>query len=54
MNISDKDIGSLELNLQYSKLEMQEYLWEENRNKEVAKVTYKARGKSLDIKPTTI
>ena len=29
---------------------MQEYLCGENRNKEVAKVIYKARGKSLDIK----
>ena len=29
---------------------MQEYFCAENRNKELAKVVYKARGKSLDIK----
>ena len=45
--LEEKAKQSKILNLQYSKLEMQEYLCEENRNKEVAKVIYKARGKSL-------
>jgi hypothetical protein len=38
------------LYLQYNKLEMQEYICEGSRNKEVTQVIYKARGKSLDIK----
>ena len=38
------------LDLQYTKLEIQEYMCEGSRNKEIAKVIYKARGKSLDIK----
>ena len=50
--LEEKAKQSKILNLQYIKLEMQEYLCEENRNKEVAKVIFKARGKSLDIKPT--
>ena len=48
--LEEKAKQSKILNLHYSKLEMQEYLWEENRNKEVAKLIYKARGKRLDIK----
>ena len=48
--LEEKAKQSKILNLQYSKLEMQEYLCEENRNKEVAKLIYKARGKRLDIK----
>ena len=38
------------LDLQYNKLEIQEYMCEGSRNKEIAKVIYKARGKGLDIK----
>ena len=38
------------LDLQYDKLEIQEYMSEGSRNKEIAQVIYKARGKSLDIK----
>ena len=41
------------LNLQYNKLEMQEYICEWRRNKEVTKVIYKAKGKSLDINMKT-
>jgi hypothetical protein len=36
--------------LQYSKLELQEYLLDGNKNTEISKLIYKARGKNLDIK----
>ena len=36
--------------LQYSKLELQEYLLDVNKNTEISKRIYKARGKNLDIK----
>ena len=35
--------------LQYSKLELQEYLLDGNKNTEISKLIYKARGKNLDI-----
>ena len=37
-------------NINYSKLVMQEYLADGNRNLEVSKVIFKARGMVLDIK----
>ena len=36
--------------LQYSHLEIQEYLLEGNENTEISKLIYKCRGKTLDIK----
>ena len=36
--------------VQYSKLEIQEYLLEGNSNTEISKLIYKCRGKTLDIK----
>jgi hypothetical protein len=36
--------------IQYSKLEIQEYLLEGNQNTEISKLIYKCRGKTLDIK----
>ena len=41
------------LDFQYNKLEIQEYMCEGSRNKEIAKVIYKGRGKILDIKSHT-
>ena len=48
--LEEKAKQSKILNLQYNKLEMQEYICEGSRNKEITQVIYKARGKSLDIK----
>ena len=48
--LEEKSKQSNILDLQYDKLEIQEYMTEGSRNKEIAKVIYKARGKSLDIK----
>ena len=36
--------------LQYKKLEIQEYLMDGNKNSEISKLIFKARGKNLDIK----
>ena len=38
------------LDIQYSKLQMQEYLADGDRNTDISKLIFKARGKTLDIK----
>ena len=38
------------VNLNYSKLGIQEYLLDENENTEISKLIFKARGRNLDIK----
>ena len=37
------------LDIQYSKLQMQEYLADGDRNTDISKLIFKARGKTLDI-----
>ena len=48
--INLKNKQSKILNIQYSDLNIQEYLLEGNMNNELAKVIFKARAKCLDIK----
>ena len=38
------------LDIQYSKLQMQAYLADGDRNTDISKLIFKARGKTLDIK----
>ena len=48
--LEEKGKQSKIANLEYSKLEIQEYLVVGNKNTEISKLLFKARGKSLDIK----
>ena len=48
--ITEKNKQSKIANLEYCKLEMQEYLLSGNRNTKLAKLIFKARGRNLEIK----
>ena len=48
--IEEKNKQSKISNIRYTKLEMQKYLLEGNRNIEISKLVFKARGRTLDIK----
>ena len=48
--ITEKNKQSKIANLEYCKLEMQEYLLSGNRNTKLSKLIFQARGRNLDIK----